>query len=372
MVEYVKLYKCTATGSVQVWWMERDDDKYRMCSGKHEGKITRSAWTVAEAKNVGRANATDAVQQAALEVEAKYAKQKKAGYSEEFQDASTRKFHPMLAQHYEDRLKELEAAFAAGRPVASQPKYDGVRCFSTAAGLLSRKNTPLYCPHIPRILAPVFAAHPSIKLDGELYNHELRYDFEEITKLTRKSKISADQALMMEEMVFYYVYDVVAPVGYADRLPVLEELVELANHEKIVLTPTLWVQTQRELDMAYESYLEKGYEGQMIRLDGPYDQKRSPLLLKRKEEEDAEFVVVDITEGKGNAAGMAARFVVRLEDGSLNEAGIRFPKPKRIEFLRQRNDLIGSVVTVRFQNRTADGKLRFPRVIKVHKGGRRE
>jgi DNA ligase-1 len=375
MVEYVKLYKRTAGGKVQTWWIERDEEKYRMCSGQLDGKITRSSWTTAEPKNEGRANETTAVQQAAAEVESAYEKKKKQGYSDQLEEAGERKFHCMLAQDYKDRKASVAEAFEKKLAVASQPKLDGVRCIARATGLLSRKNTPIMCPHIERALAPIFATFPNAVIDGELYNHQLvtedRSGFEKLVGLVRKSKLSVDQATELAEKVEYHVYDIVLPCDYIDRAPVLQDLIDTdVNKPFIILTPTLWVETQRELDMAYDRYLEEQYEGQMVRLPGTYDQKRSPLLLKRKEGIDEEFVLLDLLPGKGNAAGMAARAVIRLEDGRQNEAGIKAGRDAKIELLKNKSNYIGGQVTVRYQNRTGDGKLRFPRVIKFHPGGR--
>jgi ATP-dependent DNA ligase len=69
------------------------------------------------------------------------------------------------------------------------------------------------------------------------------------------------------------------------------------------------------LDAAYANCLEEGYEGQMVRLDGPYEQKRSKLLLKRKEFQDAEYDLVRVDEGLGNWAGYGKKAVLRLPDG---------------------------------------------------------
>ena len=56
----------------------------------------------------------------------------------------------------------------------------------------------------------------------------------------------------------------------------------------------------KELDEYYDTYMEFGYEGQIVRVNGPYENKRSKLLLKRKDFSDAEYLVIDINEGDGN------------------------------------------------------------------------
>mgnify|MGYP001453946926 CR=1 FL=1 len=56
-------------------------------------------------------------------------------------------------------------------------------------------------------------------------------------------------------------------------------------------------------------HLEQGYEGQMVRKDAPYENKRSATLLKRKEFTDAEYKVLDIEEGDGNRTGTVKHLV---------------------------------------------------------------
>jgi DNA ligase-1 len=116
-------------------------------------------------------------------------------------------------------------------------------------------------------------------------------------------------------------------------------------------------------------YLEMGYEGQMLRVpDSLYEGKRSKNLIKHKEFEDDEFEIVSIEEGKGNWAGAAKRIEIRLKDGTTQFAGVR----GSFDFLKDLlyNDHGYTSVTVRYQNKTDDGKLRFPVVVAFWKGKR--
>ena len=46
---------------------------------------------------------------------------------------------------------------------------------------LSRKNKPwITIPHILEVLAPLFNRFPELKLDGEIYNYDLRQDLGEL------------------------------------------------------------------------------------------------------------------------------------------------------------------------------------------------
>ena len=88
-----------------------------------------------------------------------------------------------------------------------------------------------------------------------------------------------------------------------------------------------------------------------------YQKKRSKGLLKRKEFIDMEFPVVRVEEGIGNWAGKVKRVVVKLTDGTTSEAGIKGTM-EVLGDLWEREDK-PDWVTVRFQEYTPDGKLRF-------------
>jgi DNA ligase-1 len=97
------LFSRDTTGKVRVWSMEQQADCYRTISGVLNGELVTSEWTVAEAKNTGRANATTAVEQAQKEIESRYTKQLKLGYHKNISDIDNFQFvEPMLAKSYND------------------------------------------------------------------------------------------------------------------------------------------------------------------------------------------------------------------------------------------------------------------------------
>jgi DNA ligase-1 len=60
---------------------------------------------------------------------------------------------------------------------------------------------------------------PNAVLDGELYNHDLRDDFEQIISLVRKQKPTDEDRLNAHKLIQYHVYDMVAEgPSYEDRL----------------------------------------------------------------------------------------------------------------------------------------------------------
>ena len=98
MRTFATLYKRTSAGKIQTWFMEVDGAMYRSTSGQMDGKKTTTEWTLAKAKNVGRANETTPEQQAVLEVEAEYEKKLARDYHMTPEAVDTQmRFKPMLA-----------------------------------------------------------------------------------------------------------------------------------------------------------------------------------------------------------------------------------------------------------------------------------
>ena len=134
---------------------------------------------------------------------------------------------------------------------------------------------------------------------------------------------------------------------------------------------TTYIDDEHDLKRMLGYYLESGYEGQMLRVSKSlYEGKRSKNLIKHKEFEDEEFQIVSIEEGKGNWAGAAKRVEIRLKDGTTQFSGVRGSFDMLKELLYNANDYIGTDVTVRYQNKTEDGKLRFPVIVAFWKGKR--
>ena len=357
MNTYPTLYKRTSSGKVQVWFMEVDGDRYRSTSGQQDGKKTTTEWTIAKAKNVGRANETTPEQQAVAEVEAEYEKKLARDYHKTPDAVDTAmRFKPMLATKWKDRKDKI-----TNGQVHIQPKLDGIRCIAKADGLWTREGKPIYgAPHIHEKLKPVFDKYPHIIIDGELYNHELKDDFNQIVSAVKKQKPTEEDLAVSREKLQYWVYDLPSHDGhFVDRFTQLTEIVpEADNH--FVVVETYMIATEHVDENAAE-WIEAGFEGAMIRLPGKYENKRSNNLIKWKEFQDEEFTIVDIQEGDGNRAGMAARVVLDLGGDRTFSAGLIGNVEYCRQLLAEKDEHIGKKGTVVFQNYTPDGVPRFPK-----------
>ena len=346
------LYKRTTVGKIQEWTIEVVDDKFRTISGQEDGKKITNNWTVCEGKNVGKKNETTGAEQALKEAEAKHQKKRDKGYTLDVAKIDKKKFYePMLAQDFKNknRRKEVMTEIGSeednttgfGAAVFSQPKLDGIRCVAMREGLFTRTGKPITAvPHISEELEPFFEKYPNATLDGELYNHAYKDDFNKIIHLVRKQNLTEEHLEESEAMIEYHIYD--APVIgkhnpsrkggcytekdlFSDRTSVLDaQFANLGLNQSLengittgslVIVETTEVNSREHLDELYEDYVERGYEGQMIRLDGPYENKRSPKLLKRKEFVDEEYTILGYEEGEGNRTGTIKHFKFKNKDG---------------------------------------------------------
>lgn len=385
IVQHRKLYKLTSTGKNQVWWKETEGNKMRTVSGQEGGKLVTSTWKVAKPMNVGKSNATTGEEQALLIVGREY----EARLEREYQEEDDFRLNPrqpgeafsvMLAAKYKDH-PNLPSVWLA------QPKLDGFRCYANSEGIWSRSNKPFpTCPHIHEALQELFEVYPTLVLDGELYNHEYKHDFNQIQECVGSKKASQDQIDRAASMVQYHVYDLVDldPAlrnwPFHMRTSTLRFLFDEVLKDKMLSdgkTPMfVYVETkaftnlQDYTDQA-GAWIEEGYEGSMIRIrDSVYEFGRARTLLKDKQFEDDEFVVEDVLEGEGNRSGMAGKILFTSKQGKKCRANIRGNFAFYRELLAQKDSYIGTEVTVRYQNITPDGSLRFPVAIKFWKGKR--
>lgn len=372
------LYKRDTIGNVREWQMEVSGNRYRTIAGLQDGQKVTSGWTIAEAKNVGRANSTTPEEQAVAEVMAIYQKKLDVDYHESINSIDTPKiFKPMLAVGWDKRKGKIDYS----QLTWVQPKLDGIRCIATRHGLYSRTGKLIVAvPHISEALQPLFAAHPDAIFDGELYNHDLRDDFNAIVSMVRKTKVTAEALKQSRKMAEYHVYDYpgMMHADFGTRFDVMTSYMIDAGVVNVLpsgkafihLVKTMYAHSEAEVDRHYMSFLAEGYEGGIIRLCGEYQQKRSNLLIKRKDFEDAEFEIIRIEEGLGNWAGAAKRLIFKIEDGREVGAGMAGTREYLRKVLVEADQYPGKKATIQFFTRTPDGIPRFPVAKILHKEDR--
>lgn len=356
------LYSRTSAGGVQQWTIEVDSDKYRTTYGLTDGKKQTTEWTICKPTNEGRSNERDATAQALFEAQAVWKKRTERGYYEDIADIDKPPFiEPMLAQKYEDRKDEIVF------PVYSQPKLDGIRCITTRLGMFSRNGKKIVsAPHIHAELREFFVQHPDAILDGEMYCDKLANDFNKICSLVKKTKPNAADLEESAAKIEYHIYDLVdTSLSFTERYNWVIANVPTSVKSKVRLVSTALIRSQNDLDEYYAAYLTAGYEGQMVRIDECYEQKRSKYLLKRKEFQDAEYKILSIHEGEGNRSGMAGYAIMENRDGTTFRSNIKGSHEFLKELLQNKNSIANQMATVQYFNLTPDSVPRFPYVIAI-------
>lgn len=358
------IYKKTKSGKIQTWQAEVDGPRYRTHSGQLGGKITTSEWTYTEAKNVGRSNEVSAEEQAKFVVSTLYERRLERDYYSSIDEIheGNRFFEPMAAHKFQDFESEVRHAINAGIPVFNQPKLDGVRSVSNADGLFSRGGEKFVnCPHIEEGLSAAFEKYAGLMLDGELYNHEFKDDFNSLISQIKKTVVNEETFAASRDVVEYHIYDMPSHPGkFEERYQALVELFESGIFpSNIKLVETRRVESFDDIHANYKDFMENGYEGQMIRINDVYHQDRVSTLLKHKEMTTEEFIVVDIESGKGNWNGFAKKVHFIAQNGKPFKASVKGNKEYAKHILDNKEQFIGKPATVQYQNLTPAGIPRF-------------
>jgi DNA ligase-1 len=364
------LVKRRSDGGIQEWTIEVEGNAFRVTSGKRAGKKVVNEWTFCEGKNKGKSNETTNEEQAALQAKAKWQKKLAGEYALDTDSVDDIGYvKPMLAKKWEDYENKVQL------PVYAQPKLDGIRCIATKDGLKSRTGKEITAvPHIFESLQPFFAKNPDVILDGELYCDKFDNDFNAICSIVRKSKLT-EEDVKKAEVIEYHVYDIVDnTMSFSKRSDfikaefptrLLSEKSMSMNCDYIVPVETFFVTGKEMLDELYGQWQEQGYEGQMVRLDEPYENKRSKSLLKRKEFQDSEYKILGWKEGIGNRAGTIGHLCFETEDGVKFNSNVKGNFGYLAEVLNKGDSLIGKSATIKYFHLTPDGVPRFPYVIAI-------
>ena len=276
---------------------------------------------------------------------------------------------PMLAYPVSDKPIDYD------NKISMQPKLDGVRCVIQAnvkrhlltpdlneieVKAYSRTGKPwLNIEHILFNLKPWFILNPNVILDGELYNHDLRDNFEKIISLVRKSKPTDQDRLDAEKLTQFHCYDII------DETKTFEErnrfIVQAVPRNHCVFhVKTQAVATESLAKVVHQQNLDAGYEGSILRTNDTYACKRSHNLRKFKDFHDSEATLLAWVEGKGKRKGTVGKFIA--VDGDGNEFGM--PVMDKFKYLqdnfRKMRGWVGKTATFTYFERTKANSYRHP------------
>mgnify|MGYP003118788822 FL=1 len=252
------------------------------------------------------------------------------------------------------------------KPVFIQPKLDGVRCLIQCDNgqITAYSRTGKVWKNIDHILfnlKPFFHWNPNVVLDGELYNHDFKDDFEQIISMVRKTKPTDEARAKSRDNVQFHCYDFVnRKMKFSTRHMWLAKNLPTSYCVKKLVT--LHANDELSAKVAHQVNLDAGYEGSIVRLDTPYQCKRSHSLRKFKDFSDAEANIVGYEEGKGKRTGTLGKFIMQDDDG--NQFGCPPGKGHNYKdlalMLTNIHEYMGQRATFTYFERTKAGSYRHP------------
>lgn len=388
---YPILYKKTSTGKIQMWSIQVSEQPNGMAKiltkfGQVDGKIQEAVDVISEGKNIGKANATTPWTQALNEAQGYWEGKKKKGYVEDSSAASAGETGlpakgPMLANEWQDRKHKMSY------PAMVQAKLDGLRCLAVVkdgkCSLYSRTLKPwLTVPHIVEQVEALMkiGGIKDIVLDGELYVesiHKLKVSddtykglplkFNDLQSIVKRGEVHENHGHIQ-----YFIYDCMdSEKTFHERDAYLAKVFSKSGdpsvYKKLIKVPSKEVADEAQINSALDELLSEGYEGLMVRgKESMYETKRTDSLLKYKrmiDEEtpykDAEFLIIDVVPGDRGKMRDKGIFVCQTKVGVEFTCKMEGPLEDLKKYLDNKDQYIGKYLTVRYQEETESGSLRF-------------
>jgi DNA ligase-1 len=220
---------------------------------------------------------------------------------------------PMLAYPVSDKPIDYD------KKISMQPKLDGVRCLiQYDEGIVKAYSRTgkvwQNIEHITVNLYKFFDKYPNVILDGELYNHDYKDDFEQIISMVRKTKPTTEARAESRDNVQFHCYDIVdETLTFEERNYFISKHVKPSYCVKHVKTQAVSSDTLAKV--IHKQNLDNGYEGSILRTNDVYACKRSHNLRKFKDFSDTEATIIGFVEGKGKRKGTLGKFLMRDADG---------------------------------------------------------
>lgn len=247
-----------------------------------------------------------------------------------------------------------------------EPKLDGIRalCFREKGAwkVRSRNRTPLYnVDHVRDAVADL----GGWILDGEVvagtFGDTVSFARSRLPLVGAETEVRfAAFDLVPEEEALSGVFR----MPLEERRAHLEHL--LAGRDGIEIVPSFLVSTEEEAEARYEAFLAEGYEGAILKHPkAPYTPGRYPAhWMKLKPCATEEFPITGFTKGSGRLSSSLG--AIQFSVGGITcKVGSGLTDTQRERIWKARKEFVGRYVEVAYQEKTPDGKLRFPRFCAV-------
>ena len=149
------------------------------------------------------------------------------------------------------------------------------------------------------------------------------------------------------------------------KLDFLEKQLVLSDVENLDVVSCIYKGNDHSVIWKYLEMAEsQDWEGVMLNLDTQYECKRSKNLIKVKKFYTYDLEIVGVEEGDGRNKGTLGALVVIYKNNTVN-VGSGFTDEERELFWKNREDIVGRVIEVKYKEITVDKKtglesLQFP------------
>ena len=229
-------------------------------------------------------------------------------------------------------------------------KLDGVRGYWTGEKLITRSGNNLNPPKW-------FVEHwPKVAMEGELWS--TRGQFEQISACIRRKKSNR----LCWKNIKLMIFDLPHQSGnFTQRISMMKLLIEKNRSAHLFMIEQKKVSNNTKLTAWLSKVVSDHGEGLMLHLaNANYHSGRTKNLLKLKQHQDAEAVVIAHLPGKGKYSGLLGAIKVKTPDGIVFKIGSGFS-----DLERKHPPKIGSVITYKYIGKTQRGVPKFASFLRI-------
>jgi DNA ligase-1 len=233
-------------------------------------------------------------------------------------------------------------------------KLDGIRGYWDGEKLFTRSGHVIHSPIW-------FTQHwPKSYIDGELWSN--RSEFEKISSCVRKNKPDQQVQTSCWRKIRFMAFDLPQHLGtFSQRVKQMKQLVYKTNSPYLSVIKQEKTASTILLHQQLAHVVSQGGEGLMLHhQDAYYKTGRSNALMKLKQYNDAEAVVIAYIAGKGKYKNQLGSLKVKMPSGLTFKIGTGFTDKQR-----KNPPAIGSQVTYKYIGKTARGVPRFASFLRV-------
>jgi len=368
------VYKLDKKDKIRKWEVKVVDDCFYVFTGIKDMEMIENI-TKCEPKNIGKANETNAQEQAMIEAIAQRTKKiEREGYVENIEDIYNEVFSVQLASDYSknpERFKKKQT-----KKMWYQIKFDGLKGYYMDGKIYSRKGT-IYthasdkllndCEKIKQKLMLMFGLENPI-LDGELFINQ-NFWLEDLNSIVSGGKVLSGKDKKGRDffnigpddvrLIVCNVYDEqLKGLKFEKIIPIIREC-EYSHVSFFESNPLIY----NEIDSILNKAISQRHEGIMIYTNRPYRAGKHDGLWKYKKMKDDEWKIIGFKEtktltDKNKTSVKQFQHVCETETGETFAVRMEGTNQSREEI--GTGQYIGKTLTIRYQGILKSGIPQFP------------